>query len=152
LVLCDTKSEGDTDEAKIKRTASMKMVKVSGVKNFTEDFIKLIFFENTFINSPEVIEFIKKIICDNSSLGICGTLIALASRTDTTSALSSINVPTCIIAGEHDKLTPPLIMQSMHKKIEGSEFHVLSNAGHMSNLENSKAFNEKLNAFLKKHW
>jgi pimeloyl-ACP methyl ester carboxylesterase len=40
----------------------------------------------------------------------------------------------------------------MHKAIAGSELHILSNAGHMSNLENPKDFNENLVAFLKKRW
>jgi 3-oxoadipate enol-lactonase len=151
LVLCDTKSEGDTDETKVKRTAAMNMVKVSGIKYFAEDFIKSIFCKNTFIYNPETIEFIKNIICENSALGICGTMLALASRTDTTPSLSSINIPTCIIAGEYDTLTPPTVMQAMHKTIKDSEFHILSNAGHLSNLENSKAFNEKLFSFLKQY-
>jgi 3-oxoadipate enol-lactonase len=151
LVLCDTKSESDTDEAKMKRTATLNMVKSSGIKYFAEDFVKSIFCDNTFIYNPETIEFIKKIICENSPLGICGTLLALASRTNTTPSLSSINVPTCIIAGEYDKLTPPSMMKAMHAIINNSEFHILSNAGHMSNLENSKTFNEKLFSFLRKY-
>jgi 3-oxoadipate enol-lactonase len=152
LILCDTKSEPDTNEAKIKRTVSMKTIKTAGARAFTEDFVKSGFWEKTFDKNPEAIEFIKKIIYRNSPLGICGTLLALASRTDTTQVLSSIKVPTCIIVGEYDKLTPPSIAQAMHKTIAGSELHILPNAGHMSNLENTKEFNQRLIAFLKKHW
>jgi 3-oxoadipate enol-lactonase len=151
LVLCDTKSESDTDEAKVKRTVTMNKVKVSGVKYFADDFVTSIFCENTFRHNPATIGFIKKIICENSPLGICGTLLALASRTNTTLTLPSISVPTCIITGEQDKLTPPSVMQAIHAAIKNSEIHILSDAGHMTNLENSKTFNEKLFAFLKKY-
>jgi pimeloyl-ACP methyl ester carboxylesterase len=152
LVLCDTKSESDTNDEKIKRTSSIKTVKSAGVSAFAEDFVKAVFWEKTFENNTEAIEFTKKLVRENSTLGICGTLLALAARTDTTQSFSSINVPTCIIVGEHDKLTPPPVAQAMHKAIAGSELHILSNAGHMSNLENTKDFNENLVAFLKKHW
>ena len=152
LVLCDTKSETDTNEEKIKRTSSIKIVKAAGVAAFTDDFIKAVFWAKTIKNNPGAIEFIKELIRTNSILGICGTLLALASRTDTTQSLSSINVPTCIIVGEYDLRTPPFCAQGLHKAIAGSELHILSNAGHMSNLENTKDFNENLVAFLKKHW
>jgi 3-oxoadipate enol-lactonase len=152
LILCDTKSESDSNETKIKRTTSIQTIKETGILAFAEDFVKAIFYEKTFATNPNVIETIRQIICDNSPLGICGTLLALASRTDTTQVLSSINIPTCILVGEHDKLTPIPVAQEMHKAIAGSEIHILSNAGHMSNLENTKDFNEHLFAFLKKHW
>jgi 3-oxoadipate enol-lactonase len=152
LILCDTKSESDTNEEKIKRTSSIIIVKSAGASVFVEDFVKSVFWPKTFKNNPEVIEFIKKIIRANSTLGICGTLLALAARTDTTQSLSSINVPTCIIVGEYDLRTPPAVSQAMHKAIFGSEIHILSNAGHISNLENTEDFNKNLIAFLKKHW
>ncbi len=152
LILCDTKSEPDTNEAKIKRTTSMKTVKTGGVRAFSEDFVKSGFWEKTFEKNPAAIEYVKQIIWKTSPLGICGTLLALASRTDTTQVLSSIKVPTCIIVGEHDTLTPPSVAQAMHKIIGGSELHILPNAGHMSNLENTNEFNNKLVDFLKRHW
>ena len=148
LILCDTKSEPDSNIAKIKRTDTMKAVKAVGVRVFAEDFVKAIFWEKTFERNPSAIAFIKQIICANSQRGICGTLLALAARTDTTPALSSIKIPTCIIVGEHDKLTPPSDAQTMHTMIAGSELHILPHAAHMSNLENVQEFNERLMTFL----
>ena len=150
LILCDTKSEPDTNAAKIKRSASIHEVKTAGVRAFAEDFVKAIFWEKTFEKNPSAIVFIKKMICENTSRGICGTLLALACRTDTTPALASINIPTCIMVGEYDNLTPPSDAQTMHALITGSELHILPHAAHMSNLENTQEFNEHLITFLKK--
>lgn len=150
LILSDTKSEPDSDTAKIKRAGTIKAVKAAGVRAFAEDFVKAIFWEKTFERNPSIITFIKNIICENSSKGICGTLLALASRTDTTAALASIHIPTCIIVGEHDTLTPPSDAQTMHTRITGSELHILPQAAHMSNLENTQDFNERIIPFLKK--
>lgn len=150
LILCDTKSEPDSDTVKIKRAVTIHEVKTLGVRAFAEDFVRAIFWEKTFEKNPSAIAFIKKIICENTSLGICGTLLALAARTDTTPALASINIPTCIIVGENDKVTPPSHALSMHALISGSEMHILPRAAHMSNLENPQEFNEHLITFLKK--
>jgi 3-oxoadipate enol-lactonase len=148
LILCDTKSESDTDAAKIRRAISIKTVKAMGVHAFAEDFVRTIFWEKTFETNPNVIAFTKQIICANSARGICGTFLALASRTDTTSALASIHIPTCIIVGEHDKVTPPADAQSMHAKIAGSELYILPRSAHMTNLENTQEFNKRLLTFL----
>jgi 3-oxoadipate enol-lactonase len=152
LLLCDTKSEPDTNEAKIGRTTTLKQLKSAGLNVFAEDFLKRIFWDKSFERNPQAIELIRKIILANSPLAIGGALLALASRTDTTSALESISIPTSLIVGNYDKLTPPAVMQSMQTKIGGSELKILPDAGHMSNLENTKEFNETMLEFLKRHW
>lgn len=148
LVLSDTRSEADSNEGKIKRATSIKSVKTDGVKQFADTFVKAVFAAHTFEHAPHVIENIRKIIESTSPLSISGTLLALAARTDTTSYLQSIKVPTLILVGEHDILTPPSASEAMHQKISHSTFYIIPNAAHMSNLENPDFFNEKLFAFL----
>ncbi len=150
LILCDTRSEADPNEGKVKRSASIKTVKIQGVKAFSEEFVKVAFAPKTFDSNPEIVETIKKVIQSNSPIGIRGTLLALAARTDTSAALSNIKVPTLILVGEHDKLTPPSASEAMKGKIPNAEMYIIPNAAHMSNLENPTEFNEKLIAFLKK--
>lgn len=149
LVLADTRSEGDSNEAKIKRSASILAVKRDGVPAFAEVFVKAVFAPHNLSGQPQIVEFVKTLIRGNTQLGIAGTLVALAARTDTTAALVQIKVPTLIMVGESDSLTPPAASEAMHKKISGSQYVVIPGAGHMSNLENERLFNETLVAFLK---
>jgi 3-oxoadipate enol-lactonase len=148
LVLCDTKSEADTNEAKIKRSATLKSVKTDGVGVFANEFVTAIFAPETFQSHPEIIESIKRTIRANSPLGISGAALALATRTDTTGILANIQVPTLILVGEYDKLTPPSASEAMQKQIPGSELHIIRRAGHMSNLENAAEFDKYLIDFL----
>ncbi len=150
LILCDTRSEGDPNEGRLKRAASIKAVKSNGVKEFAAGFVKAVFAPSTFQSNPQVVDMIRSVIELNSPVGICGTLLAMAARTDTTPSLPNIKVPTLILVGEHDALTPPAASQAMKEKIPNSEMHIIPNAAHMSNLENPKEFNEKLIAFLKR--
>jgi 3-oxoadipate enol-lactonase len=150
LVLCDTRSEADTNEGKVKRAASIQSVRTDGIQKYAEGFLKAVFAPQTFERNPEAVKFIRKIIEKTSLVAIAGTLLALASRTDTTESLSKINVPMLILVGEHDALTPVSAAKSMSEKIRQSELHVISNAAHLSNLENSEEFNMHLSGFLRR--
>jgi pimeloyl-ACP methyl ester carboxylesterase len=147
-VLCDTRSEADTDEAKLKRAAGMLSVKKTGSAPFADGWLKVVFAPETLTKKSAAVEMIRGIIAHTPPLSIAGTLLALASRTDTSRSLASITVPTLILVGEHDAATPPSASLSMHEKIRTSSMHIVPGAGHMSNLENVEFFNAKLLAFL----
>jgi 3-oxoadipate enol-lactonase len=150
LVLCDTRSEADTNEGKIRRAANIQSVRTDGVKKYAEGFVRAVFAPQTFERNPEAVKFIRQIIEKTSPIAIAGTLLALASRTDTTESLPKINVPTLILVGEHDALTPVSAAKSMNEKIRQSELHVISNAAHLSSLENPEEFNKYLSGFLRR--
>jgi 3-oxoadipate enol-lactonase len=150
LALCDTRSEADPNDSKLKRAAAIRVVKDKGVPAFADGFIKLIFAAKSLETRRPAVEAIRKVMLANPPLGICGTLLALASRTDTTPALGQIKVPTLILVGDQDPITPPSAAETLHKGIAGSEMHVIPNAAHMSNLENPEVFNQHLASFLRK--
>jgi len=147
LILCDTKSEADTDEGKLARASTIKTIKAKGVKTFATGFLTNA-FAATSISDTKLVNATTRIICKNKPLGLSGTLLALAARTDTTSFLPKIRVPTLIIVGEHDKITPADFSTKMHAAIQGSEMRIIGRAGHLSNIENPDEFNEILFAFL----
>jgi 3-oxoadipate enol-lactonase len=128
----------------------MKAVKRNGSAEFAEGFVRAVFWEGSFTSKPDVIASIKRVISRTPPLAIAGTLLALAARTDTTPSLPAIAVPTLLLVGEHDAVTPPAASRSMHERIPGSHLHLIPAAGHMSNLENPEAFNEHLLGFLKR--
>lgn len=150
LILADTKSEADSNEAKIKRSVGLRVVKSQGVAPFGEGFLKGALAPETFNAKPDLVEKLRSIICSNKPIGVCGALLALAGRSDTTAALSKISVPTLILVGEKDAITPPSASSMMKEKIPNSQLGIISGAGHLSNLENTKEFNLKLKEFLSK--
>jgi 3-oxoadipate enol-lactonase len=150
LVLCDTRSEADSNEAKVKRSAAIKAVKQQGVAAYADGFVKSALAPQTLAAHPDVVTTVKNLIQENPPIGICGALVAMASRTDTTESLSRINVPTLILVGELDTLTPPVAAKSLQANIRDAELQVIPNAAHISNLENPLEFNERLLAFLER--
>jgi len=148
LILCDTRSEADTNQAKINRANAIKTVQAQGSKKYAEDSIKNLFWEDNIKANIPAVNVIKETIIKTSPDALCATLMALAARTDTTEALTDIKIPVLIIVGEHDKLTPPIAAEALHENIQGSELVVIKNAGHLSNLENPGEFNAALLKFL----
>ncbi|MEC9092599.1 MAG: alpha/beta hydrolase [Planctomycetota bacterium] len=76
---------------------------------------------------------------------IAQTQIAMANRRNFAPLLHSIDLPVTLIAGEGDAITPVTEMSGMAAGIEGAELHVVSNAGHLTPIENPEEFNQVLN-------
>ena len=150
LILCDTRADADSNETKYWRENSIESIKQNGLQPFTEEFIKKIFAPESFKLCYDYVKLIQNTTLSSSSLGICGVLLAQAGRTDMTHVLPEINVPTLIMVGENDNLTPITSSNIMYEKIKDSQLKIISNAGHVSNLENTDEFNKCMLEFLEK--
>lgn len=67
---------------------------------------------------------------------------------DSKDFLSEIDVPTLIIAGDKDMVTPIWCSQYLNQNIKNSQLVIIPNAGHLSMLEQPEIFNNVLNKFL----
>jgi pimeloyl-ACP methyl ester carboxylesterase len=72
----------------------------------------------------------------------------MRERPDSTRTLATIDVPTLIVVGEEDVLTPVSESRSMQAAIAGSRLEVLAGAGHVSNVERPAAFNHVTSEFV----
>ena len=63
--------------------------------------------------------------------------------------LEHIAVPTLLIVGEEDALTPPKEARAMHEAVAGSRLEIIPGAGHVSNAERPAAFNQVVGEFLR---
>lgn len=62
--------------------------------------------------------------------------------------LPAVRVPTLILWGECDTLTPRPLSEELHRGIPGSRLVEIPSAGHIANLDNPAAFNAALREFL----
>ena len=62
--------------------------------------------------------------------------------------MATIDVPTLIVVGDEDVLTPPKEGRKLHAAIAGSRIEVLKEAGHLSNVERPAAFNTVVSEFI----
>lgn len=64
---------------------------------------------------------------------------AIIGRPDSRPLLATIKVPTLVIVGEGDQITPPDAAREMHAGIARSRLVVIENAGHLALLEQPEA-------------
>ena len=144
LVLCDTRAEPDANENKLKRAAAIDFVRKNGVEAFLGPFLK------DAVANPKTLDFLKGVAVKSSPEAVMAALTALAARPDAVPGLAKIKVPTAVIVGSQDKITPLPLSEAMRSRIPGAELHIIPDAGHFSNAENPAAFNERLVSFLKR--
>lgn len=150
LVLCDTRAEADANENKLKRAAAVDFVRARGVAPFVEPFLNDALAPKTKAEKPKVVEFLKGVAVKASADAVMAALAALASRADMTAALPGIKVPTAVLVGSQDKITPLPLAEAMRARVPGAELHIIPDAGHFSNAENPEAFNDRLVSFLRR--
>jgi pimeloyl-ACP methyl ester carboxylesterase len=70
------------------------------------------------------------------------------SKLDITDAIVELRIPTLVICGDEDKMTPPALSEYLGGHIPGARLALIPEAGHMVMLEKPEAFNASLTEFL----
>jgi 3-oxoadipate enol-lactonase len=144
LVLADTRSGADGEAGRAGRDKMAALAVREGAAAVAAEMLPKLLGETTQREQPDLSEAVGRLIEVNTPEAIAAATLALKRRPDSTPLLSSIAVPTTIICGEEDVLTPPAESEAMHRAIGGSELVVLPRAGHLSNLESPMAFSAAL--------
>lgn len=148
MILCDTRAEADTDATKEARLQTIENVRAEGLGQLADGMIAKVLGETTLRTKPELTAAVKQSILKCSPVGVIHALQAMASRLDSTEDLSSIKVPTLILAGSEDKVTPISAAQRMAEGIPNSTVVEIAQAGHFAPLEQPDAVNSAMIDFL----
>jgi 3-oxoadipate enol-lactonase len=96
----------------------------------------------------ELVEQVVNAMADAVRLPGYAYAAASMAETDHTDLLARIAVPTLVLVGEHDSVTPPEESKRLAAAIRGAEFDVIEGAGHLSNLERPSQFTDRVRRFL----
>jgi pimeloyl-ACP methyl ester carboxylesterase len=147
LVLANTRAGADSDEARLGREKSIVEVEQRGPTPFIEIMLGKVLGETTRRSRLDRVDAARAMMSRMSVKGIVAALQGLAARADSVPTLPTINVPTLVIAGEEDALTPVSEAQFMHKAIRGSRLEVVPKAGHFSAFEQPQTAGRLLRTF-----
>lgn len=148
LVLADTRPGPDAEEAKAKRTDQAARVRREDIGWLREALIPALLGRTTLEGRPDVVEEVSGLMAAGRAEGVARALEAMRDRPDSTSLLPGIQVPTLVICGEEDTLTPVEEARGMAESIPQGRLVVIESAGHLSNLEAPDAFNDALANYL----
>ncbi|HVU30405.1 MAG TPA: alpha/beta fold hydrolase [Sphingomicrobium sp.] len=94
----------------------------------------------------EVVETMSRIDPEAYRIGL--EAVWLADQRD---RAAEIRVPTLIICGTQDKITPPALSRELESLVAASELQLIEGAGHLSNLERPHQFNSLVEEFIERH-
>jgi pimeloyl-ACP methyl ester carboxylesterase len=148
LILADTRAGIDDSQAKAARDKSISTVREQGSAALFEGMLPKVLSEPTRREKPEVVEFLKAVAGRQQAEGVAAALAAMRDRPDANAGLKNIAVPTLVLVGEADTVTPGLSAANLAAQIRGSKLVNIPGAGHLSNVENPAAFNAAVREFL----
>jgi len=135
LILCDTRAEADSPEAARARLESADRAIIDDVEFLADSMIEKLFASFTLRDRPDVVDTTRNIMLATAPAGAAAALRGMAARRDSKEILSDIDVPTMVICGEHDVISPVDEMRGIAERIAGAVFVEIADAGHMSPLE-----------------
>ncbi len=148
LVLVDTKAGADSPEARKGRGELAAKVMKDGPPAALEAFLPKLVGETTKASRADVVAKIKDMVLATPKQGISDALHGIAARQDSTPFLREIAVPTLVICGEEDVITPRAEAEILQKGITGAELAVIPKSGHLPPMETPEEFNAVLGKFL----
>ena len=147
LVLADTRAQPDTAEGKDGRFQMAQIAYKKGPFAIVDTMLSKLFSPTTIKTRPALVQQVRTIIENSQISGIAGDLMEMAERLDSIPLLSQITCPTQIIVGELDQATPPSDAKLMADHIPNARLAIISNAAHLTNMEQPEAFNQIVAAF-----
>jgi 3-oxoadipate enol-lactonase len=146
LILADTKAEPDDDTAKANRDKLIGFASTNPPSAVVEQMLPKLVAPGA---SPEVVAEVKRIGAAQRPAGIVAALQALRNRPDSAPTLGQVRVPTLILVGKEDTLTPPAQAEKMAQGIPTAKLVAIEGAGHLANLEAPAAFNAAVAEFVR---
>jgi 3-oxoadipate enol-lactonase len=148
LVLCDTRAGADSEDGRRNRYELAERVRIEGVGPVRDAMLPKLISGRTRQEQPEVESRIRAMIEEASPEAVARALTGMAARPDSTPFLREITVPTLVLVGAEDAVTPPGEAQLLVRGIPGARIETVADAGHLSNLEQPATFNRSLWTFL----
>jgi 3-oxoadipate enol-lactonase len=144
LSLCDTASEMPPRSLWEERFA---IARTQGMAGLVDSTMQRWFTAPFIACDPQSVEKVRRMVLGTPVEGYiaCGSAVRDMAQT---TMLLQVKTPTLILVGRQDPSCTVENSIVIHRMIDGSEMIVLEEAAHLSNIEQSQAFNNALRRFI----
>jgi len=153
LILVDTKLEADTPEARAARADLAAKVQRLGPEIVAAAMVPRLLTStpeaNGMARRGELEALLRRMILEQPVSTIVAALSALAARPDTTACMRQVDLPTLLVVGADDQITPPDCLARAEGIMPEARLLIVPHAGHMTPLETPAVFNAAVLAFLR---
>jgi 3-oxoadipate enol-lactonase len=146
IVVCDSPCQS-TAASTQQWEERIAVAEKQGIEALVEPTLARWFPPETLAANPPHIDKVRRMIRATPAKGFIGCAAALAHH-DYAAAVATVTRPVLFMAGEKDGVTP-VAMRKLSAALPGSRYVELPGAGHISNMDQPRAFTEVLRDFLK---
>lgn len=148
LIVCDSRAAADAPEAAANRLKMADIVTKEGPEPVAWAMMPKLFAQCTSEHCPRAIESVRQMVMTSNPLAIAAAHRGMAVRPDMTPWLPTLRIPTLILCGELDAISPAAEMKAFSELIPQARFALIPRAGHMSPMEQPEAVNAAIRQFL----
>ena len=152
LVLADTRAAADDEAGRGRRLESARALESGGppaLAALASSLVPRLIAPRTRTARTELVAWLHREIAAAPPAGVAAAQRGMAERPDRTHLLPHIAVPTLVVVGEEDEITPPAESVLLRDRIPGARLVTVAGAGHLSSLEQPAAWNAALREFLR---
>lgn len=147
LALINTQCREDDEERKTYRQSLIDLTEKGKFKGVTPRLLPRLMHPKQTRNQ-HLIDLIMDMATTIGKDGFINQQHAIIGRKDKSTILKKIKIPTLLIGGTDDQLTPPDRLKEMAEKIKNSRLEILDECGHLSPLEKPNQVNQLMKAWL----
>lgn len=122
----------------------------NGATFLVDRLLRKLLAADTLANHPELAVGTETMIRRASVAGIAAAARGMAQRPDSRPTLAAVSVPTLVVVGAEDAISPPAMAQQMAARVRGAELAIIPGAGHLAAYEEPEAVNSALRRLLRK--
>lgn len=148
LIVCNSRAAADSAEAAAERLRLADSVLTEGSAAIADAMLPKLFAPSTLESQSSIVEATRRVMAAIRPTTIAAALRGMAERPDMTDELAGIDIPTLLVGGEFDVLTPADEMRAIARALPDATFCPIADAGHMAPLEQPARVNRCLLDFL----
>jgi 3-oxoadipate enol-lactonase len=137
LVLANTRADADDADGRRARDSAVDAIRIDGLDAYLAGLIPRLLSPDADV---DVWQRVEAIASRQDPEAVCSALEALRDRPDRTGDLARITVPTRVVVGADDAITPRAAADALTAAIADAEQRVLERCGHLSAIERPDAF------------
>ena len=146
LALVDTRAQSDDEAGRAKRDEAIATVRSGGVAPIADAMVPKLLSASALANR-DLVDRVRRIMLRQKPETVEADLTALRDRADSRSILAGISIPTLVVVGAEDALTPPVDSEAMASAIPGARLTTIPGAGHLAPMERPGAVAAALSDF-----
>ncbi|HVE99426.1 MAG TPA: alpha/beta fold hydrolase [Mycobacteriales bacterium] len=149
LILADTKIGADSPEAAAnRRRIADEVIAAGSSAQLVDALLPSLLGETSRQRRALVVGRVKALIEKAPAYAVAWAQRAMAERPDSAATLAAVSVPTLVVVGEEDTISPPDDAELIAKTVPGATLTRIPAAGHLSAVEAPAEFNAVVSEFL----